>query len=81
MMVSVHKEERPVDLRSVNFKEITLWGSRCYSNHEFAEAVRALEELPVGKLISHRLPLESAVEGFDAMLHPDTSSKVLFDLQ
>ena len=81
MMVSVHKDERPVDLRSVNFKEITLWGCRCYSNDEFAEAVGTLEELPVGKLISHRLPIDSAVEGFDAMLKPGTSCKVLFDLQ
>lgn len=81
MMVSVHKDPRLIDLRAVNFKEIMIWGTRCYQDAAFAEAITALEGLPVEKLISHRLPLESAVYGFETMLNPMEACKILFEVQ
>ena len=79
MMVRVHKDACPVDLRSINFKEITILGSRCYQDTEFAEAIEALPDLPAEALISHRMPLAEGPEGFQAMLDPNLSCKVLFE--
>jgi threonine dehydrogenase-like Zn-dependent dehydrogenase len=78
VIVSVHKDPPPVDLRAVNFKELRLLGSRCYRNHEFSAAVEALPAVPVELLVSHRLPLEEGPCGFQAMLDPEVSCKVLF---
>ena len=80
MMVSVHKDPRLIDLRAINIKEIQIWGTRCYQNAAFAEAVSALDELPLEKLISHRLPVESGPEGFEIMQNPMEACKILFEL-
>ena len=78
IFVSVHKEPRLMDFRSVNFKELTILGSRCYRPDEFGEAVAALAETPVERLISHRMPLAEGPAGFEAMKNADISCKVLF---
>ena len=52
-------------------KEIKLIGSQGY-NWDFQTALTLVEreDLPIGKLITHRLPLESLQEGFELLMDP-----------
>jgi 2-desacetyl-2-hydroxyethyl bacteriochlorophyllide A dehydrogenase len=52
-------------------KEIELIGSQGY-NWDFQTALTMVEggNLPIGKLITHRLPLESLQEGFELLMDP-----------
>jgi threonine dehydrogenase-like Zn-dependent dehydrogenase len=52
-------------------KEINLIGSQGY-NWDFQTALTLVEgkDLPIGKLITHRLPLESLQEGFELLMDP-----------
>jgi 2-desacetyl-2-hydroxyethyl bacteriochlorophyllide A dehydrogenase len=79
VMVSVHKEPHPVDLRAVSFKEITMIGTRVYSRNDFRKALEMIKGLPCDELISHRLDINSAAEGFELMQKPEDVCKVIIN--
>ncbi|MCA1808945.1 MAG: zinc-binding dehydrogenase [Kiritimatiellia bacterium] len=82
VIVSVHKQHPPVDLRSLNFKEITMIGARVYTRANFDSACAALADLDADRVISHNLPL---AEGARALtLCEDRSAdtcKVLLNME
>ena len=80
IMVGVHKEPHKVDLRSVNFKEITMTGARVYTKEDYRKAVEAAAEIPKEHIVSHRLGLDDAARGFEYMGDPRISCKVLIDI-
>jgi len=80
VMVGVHKAPHAVDLRTLNFREITMVGARVYTRADYQRAVDAAQQIPAENIISHRLDLDNAVQGFDLMKHPDGACKVLFQL-
>jgi 2-desacetyl-2-hydroxyethyl bacteriochlorophyllide A dehydrogenase len=75
--VSVFKQPVPVDLQAVNFKELTLLGSRVYTRNDFAEAVRLASGLPLKKLITHRFPLHEAATAYARFKSGEGVCKVL----
>jgi len=79
ILVSVHKKHHEVDLRSVNFKELTILGTRVYTREDFTKAVTLADKLPIDKLVSHTVPLAQAEKGFDLMRNPDGVCKVLIE--
>ncbi len=81
MMVSVHKVAHEVDLRSVNFKEITIVGTRVYSRADFGRAIQIAQHLPLDNLISHRIPIDDGARGFQLMKDPDNVCKVLISME
>ena len=81
VFVSVHKDARPMDFRSVNFKEITIVGSRCYGQADFVKAVALCNDFPLEKLISHKISIEDGIKGFDLMKNPAESCKVLIKME
>jgi len=77
IMVSVHKEPHPVDLRAITFKEISMVGTRVYTRSDFQRAVEMMPELPYQHVISHRFGLERGAEGFDIMGQAEDACKVI----
>jgi (R,R)-butanediol dehydrogenase/meso-butanediol dehydrogenase/diacetyl reductase len=77
VMVSVHKEPHPVDLRAITFKEISLIGTRVYARDDFRRAVQILPDLPYQNIISHRFELERGGEGFEIMGQAANACKVI----
>ncbi len=81
-MTSVHKAPHAVDLRAINFKEITLVGTRVYTYDEFGQAVRFVEKIApqLEKVVSHIVPLSEADKVFDMIADPDCGTcKVVVD--
>jgi (R,R)-butanediol dehydrogenase/meso-butanediol dehydrogenase/diacetyl reductase len=77
IMVSVHKEPHPVDLRAITFKEISLIGTRVYTRSDFRRAVEMMPDLPYQDIISHRFELQRGAEGFDVMGQAADACKVI----
>ena len=77
IMVSVHKEPHPLDLRAISFKEISMIGTRVYTRSDFHRAVQMMPELPYQDVISHRFELERGREGFEIMGQAADACKVI----
>ncbi|AEG60664.1 (R,R)-butanediol dehydrogenase [Desulforamulus ruminis] len=79
VVVSVFKEPSKIDLRTVNFNELSIIGVRVYEPRDYEVALHILRQLKeIEQVISHRFPLEKAQEGFDLMLSSGNSMKILF---
>ncbi len=81
IMVSVHKKPHEVDLRSINFKEITLIGTRVYTREDYEYAIRIADALPLERLVTHKVPAADAPRGFELMKNPDGVCKVLISME
>ncbi len=77
IMVSVHKEPHPVDLREITFKEISMIGTRVYTRDDYRKALQIIADMPHEKIISHRVNLDQGVAGFDIMGNADDACKVI----
>jgi (R,R)-butanediol dehydrogenase/meso-butanediol dehydrogenase/diacetyl reductase len=80
VVVSVHKTPHAVDLRAVNFKELTIVGSRMYAHEDFAAAVAMANALPIGELATHTIPLQEASQAFALAANPIDAGKVLIEI-
>jgi (R,R)-butanediol dehydrogenase/meso-butanediol dehydrogenase/diacetyl reductase len=81
VMVSVHKEPHPVDLRAITFKEISMVGIRVYTRSDFRRAVQMMPGLPYKNVISHRIELQRGAEGFDIMGQAADACKVIINTE
>ena len=81
IMVSVHKEPHPVDLRSLNFKEVTMIGTRVYTRDDYQKALALIREIPVLDLISHHVDLSQGPKGFDLINQLDDVCKVIIKME
>lgn len=81
VQVGIFKEPVALDLRTLNFHEVDLIGSRVYTKQDFAAAIElaASGKLDLEACISHVLPLSSGAEGFVAAGSAE-SLKVLFEI-
>ncbi len=80
VMTGVHKAPHAVDLRTLNFREITMVGARVYTLKDYEEAVRAARKLPAEIIISHSLDIDDSIQGFEFMKNPDGVCKVIFSI-
>jgi (R,R)-butanediol dehydrogenase/meso-butanediol dehydrogenase/diacetyl reductase len=81
VQVGIFKDPVALDLRTLNFHEVDLVGSRVYTKQDFAAAIElaASGKLDLEACISHILPLSSGSEGFAAAGSAE-SLKVLFEI-
>ncbi|MDD4321792.1 MAG: hypothetical protein PHH31_09660, partial [Acidaminococcaceae bacterium] len=82
--VAVYKVSPKVDLRTINFKEQHLVGTRVYSRGEFKQAVTlsAVLQNDIEKIISHIIPLSKSDKVFDLISNAENGTiKVLIDCQ
>ena len=80
VMESVHKTPHEVDLRAINFKEITMVGTRVYERRDYALAIELAQRADLSRLVSHTLPLDDGPRGFELMKQGDEVCKVLLEL-
>jgi 2-desacetyl-2-hydroxyethyl bacteriochlorophyllide A dehydrogenase len=79
IVVSTHKEPHAVDLQRINFREITMIGTRVYTRNSYQKALQMIKDLPFDNLISHRLDIDDAAEGFELMQRPEDVCKVIIN--
>nr|WP_321462164.1 alcohol dehydrogenase catalytic domain-containing protein [uncultured Cohaesibacter sp.] len=83
-MTGIHKEQRPVDLRDMNFKEQILIGSRVYTKNEFEISVAYAQTIAedLEKVVTQIVPLTQSEGIFDMIADPAVNTvKVLVDCQ
>ncbi|HBE78466.1 MAG TPA: dehydrogenase [Firmicutes bacterium] len=68
-MLGIQKSLTPIDLRQLNFKEITMVGSRVYTKEAFKQAVNFAPQINdvLRKVITHRFSLADGVKAFEAI--------------
>jgi (R,R)-butanediol dehydrogenase / meso-butanediol dehydrogenase / diacetyl reductase len=76
--VSVFKKQPMVDMRSVNFKELTIIGTRVYTPADYRTALDIAGTMPLREIVSHRLPLTEVAGAFKTIFNGDRVCKVLF---
>jgi len=81
-IVAIHAEPMRVNLYQMFARELTMHGSRLYAREDWEEAIRlaASGAVPVGPLVSRRVPLEALQEGMELALGGGAVMKVLVDL-
>ena len=81
-IVAIHAEPMPVHLYPMFARELTMHGSRLYTRAAWEEAIRLASTgaVPVGPLVSHRIPLEDLQKGMEEALRGGPVMKVLVDL-
>ncbi|QGQ48627.1 zinc-binding dehydrogenase [Metabacillus sediminilitoris] len=79
VVVSVYKQPPTIDLAAMHFRELSLTTTRCYSHSDFATAVSMMAsgKIDVTPFISHQLSLDEIEKGFQLMMNPDESLKIL----
>lgn len=81
-VVAIHAEPMAVKLYPMFARELTMQGTRLYARADWEEAIRlaASGAVPVGPLVSHKIPLEGLQEGMEQALRGGPVMKVLVDL-
>lgn len=73
----------PFVIGKVAFKEITLIGNRLYSQEDFEQGVRFLEDnwraLGLDRMVTDKLPLTEIDKAFHMMLHGENTCKIIID--
>lgn len=79
VVVSVYKQPPTIDLAAMHFRELSLTTTRCYSHSDFATAISMMAsgQIKVTPFISHQLSLDEIEKGFQLMMNPDESLKIL----
>jgi 2-desacetyl-2-hydroxyethyl bacteriochlorophyllide A dehydrogenase len=77
--VSVFKKPVEVDMQAVNFRELTILGTRVYTRNDFEEAIKIAPTLPLRKLITHKFPLSSVTEAYARFERGEGVCKVIIE--
>jgi (R,R)-butanediol dehydrogenase/meso-butanediol dehydrogenase/diacetyl reductase len=75
--LGVFKKPAEVDLQTLNFRQITLVGSRVYTREDFKTAVRLAPELPLAPIVTDLFPLEKVGAAFQKFRAGEDVCKVL----
>jgi (R,R)-butanediol dehydrogenase / meso-butanediol dehydrogenase / diacetyl reductase len=75
--LGVFKKPAAVDLQAVNFREITIVGSRVYSRQDFEDAVNLAPLLPLEPIVTHSFPLYQVGAAFELFRNGENACKVL----
>jgi 2-desacetyl-2-hydroxyethyl bacteriochlorophyllide A dehydrogenase len=81
-IVAIHAEPVAVNLYQMFARELVMHGSRLYGRDDWQEAIRlaASGAVPLGPLVSRRIPLESLADGMRAALGGEPVMKILVEL-
>lgn len=81
-IVAIHAEPVPANLYQMFARELVMHGSRLYARQDWEEAIRLAGggAVPVGPLVSRRIPLDELQRGMEEALGGGPVMKVLVDL-
>ena len=81
-IVAIHAEPVPVNLYQMFARELAMHGSRLYARADWEEAIRLVAggAVPVGPLVSRRIPLEALQRGMEEALGGGPVMKVLVEV-
>lgn len=77
--IGVFKTPPQVDLQAVNFKELTIVGSRVYTRQDFERAIAMSPGLPLESLVTDVFPLMQVTQAFDRFRSAEDVCKVIID--
>jgi 2-desacetyl-2-hydroxyethyl bacteriochlorophyllide A dehydrogenase len=79
VVVGIHSEPRPLDLRSLFEREVEVLGARLYSRADFKHAVTLIENgsIDPSPLVTDVVDIESAGTAFEHLLGGGSSMKIL----
>jgi 2-desacetyl-2-hydroxyethyl bacteriochlorophyllide A dehydrogenase len=82
VQVGIFKEPVPLDMRTLNFHEVDVIGTRVYEKEDFRRAISlaAQKRIDLEPLVTNVLTLGEGVSAFEAAKNA-TSLKVLFEVQ
>lgn len=82
VIVAIHPRPRPVDLKQIFWRELTVLGARVYERRDFETAVTMLADgvVPADRLITGTVPLTRVADAFE-QLSAGKAMKVLVDCQ
>jgi 2-desacetyl-2-hydroxyethyl bacteriochlorophyllide A dehydrogenase len=75
--LGVFKKPVEIDMQAVNFKEITILGSRVYSRQDFQAAIKLAGILPIRHIVTHSFPLQEVQAAFELFRRGKEVCKVL----
>jgi len=75
--LGVFKKPVEVDMQAVNFKEITILGSRVYGRKDFEEAIRLAAILPIREIVTHSFALRDVQAAFEIFRQGKDVCKVI----
>lgn len=80
VIVAIHPQPRPVDLKQIFWRELTVLGARVYERRDFETAVKLLADgvVPADRLITGTVPLTGVADAFD-QLSAGKAMKILVD--
>ncbi|MFI3323036.1 MAG: alcohol dehydrogenase catalytic domain-containing protein [Rikenellaceae bacterium] len=83
VVVAIHAEPKPVDLKMMFWRELTVLGARVYEyeDYETAIALVAKNELPFETIITNVMPLDKIQDLFEEIVNNPSGMKFLIDCQ
>ncbi|HEX4283504.1 MAG TPA: alcohol dehydrogenase catalytic domain-containing protein [Terracidiphilus sp.] len=75
--LGVFKKPVSVDMQAINFKELTVRGSRVYARRDFDRAIELAGTLPIRQVVTHTFPLMEVQAAFDCFRKGNGVCKVL----
>lgn len=81
-IVAIHAEPVAVNLYQMFARELVMHGSRLYDRNDWEEAIRLASSgaVPLGPLVTRRIPLEALADGMQAALGGANVMKILVEL-
>jgi (R,R)-butanediol dehydrogenase / meso-butanediol dehydrogenase / diacetyl reductase len=81
VVVGIHVQPRPVDLKRVFWRELEIVGARVYEPSDFTAAVALVADgtIPVEAIVSEIVPLRMVGDAFDSLAAGGRVMKVLVD--
>lgn len=81
VIVSVFKKPEMIDFQQINFREINLIGTRVYTDEDFEEAIQFINKIKeFERVITHKYSIDDIHLGFESMLNPGSSLKVIIQV-
>jgi threonine dehydrogenase-like Zn-dependent dehydrogenase len=77
--VSVLKEPVPIDMQTVNFRELEIVGTRVYTMDDYRTAIEVAQRGDLEKIVTHTFPLEEVSEAFELFRSGREVCKVIID--
>lgn len=75
--LGVFKTPVAIDMQAVNFKELSIVGSRVYTREDFRQAAAISDKIPLHRIVTHSFALSDVRAAFECFLRGEAVCKVI----